>query len=373
MTKRDYYDILGVSKSASSEEVKKAYKKLAKKYHPDVNKEDGSTEKFKEISEAYAVLSDGSKKQAYDQFGHAGFDQRYSQEDIFRGFDFGDVGDIFGDSGAGNIFEMLFGGGRRRTREKRGEDLSYELEITLKEASTEIKKEITFYKLNKCNECKGSGSEDGELENCHQCEGKGQITHNRRTPFGVFSQTTLCHSCRGEGKHIKHPCKQCNGSGLIEKKHKVKVTIPAGVDTGSKLRLNGEGNDVKEGRSGDLYLFIHVIKDKLFERRGDDIYFRVPISFSQAALGDTIKVPTLTGDVDMKVKSGTQSSTIYRLKGKGIPHLEVSGKGDQYVEVVVKTPSKLNKKQKELFEKLAKNSKEKLTLDKGFLGKIFNA
>lgn len=372
MTKRDYYEILGISKTASNDEIKSAYKKLAKKYHPDVSKDKNSAEKFKEISEAYAVLSDNNKRAQYDQFGHAGFDQRYSQEDIFRGFDFDIFSDIFGNNeGVDSIFDMFFGGNRRKRYSNRGSDLRYDIEITLKEAAKGAKKPISFFKEDKCENCNGTGSSDSKTEKCSKCNGKGSITHTSRTVFGYFQQTTICSNCNGLGQQIKNPCKRCNGSGILKKERHLTVTIPPGVDTGHQLRLNGEGSYIKNGQSGDLYIVIHVLEDPLFERRGNDIFIRIPISFSQAALGDKIKVPTLENEIIMTIPPSTQTGTIFRIKNKGLKSVDSDSIGDQFVEVIVRTPTKITKDIKELLQNLSKLSKEDLNYDKkSFFNKI---
>ncbi len=373
MAKRDYYEILGVTKTASQEDIKSAYKKLAKKYHPDVSKEDGASEKFKEISEAYAVLSDGNKKAQYDQFGHAGFDQRYTQEDIFRGFDFDIFDEIFGrSSGVDNIFDMFFGGSRQQRRQ-RGNDLQYSVKISLKEAAFGITKDINLNKKAQCKDCDGTGAKDGELVTCPTCKGSGYSTTTRRTPFGYFSTTTNCSKCHGLGRYPKHECKHCNGSGLVNEVKKLSVKIPAGIDTGSTLRIKGEGEAVKNGSSGDLFLVIHVEKNELFERREDDLYYKTLITFSQAALGTQINIPTLEDEITMKIPAGTQSGTIFRLKGKGIKHLDFNGNGDLYVEVFIKTPTKLSKKERQLFEEISKIEVKPEKSDRTFFSKVVDA
>jgi len=358
----DYYEVLGLKKDASKEEIKKAYKTLAKKYHPDVNKESDSAEKFKKISEAYAVLSDDTKRPQYDQFGKEGFQNKYSQEDIFRNFDFNDIfGDIF--SGDGSPFEMFFGGGRKR--QKRGRDLRYDIEIEFEEAIFGCTKEIEIKKLDICDTCDGTGSKDGKLEACKECNGTGQVRVSRRTPFGSFVQVTGCSACNGEGKTITHPCKECNGSGRAHKIKKLKINIPAGVDNESQLRVNKEGESgVRGSISGDLYIVIYVKESEIFEREENNIYLEVPISFSQAALGDEVKIPTLEKEVTLKIPSGTQPGDKFKLSGKGAPYVDGYGRGDQIVIVRVITPKSLNKEQKKLFEELKKNEDKKSLLDK---------
>ena len=346
----DYYEVLGLKKDASKEEIKKAYKTLAKKYHPDVNKESDSAEKFKKISEAYAVLSDDTKRPQYDQFGKEGFQNKYSQEDIFRNFDFNDIfGDIF--SGDGSPFEMFFGGGRKR--QKRGRDLRYDIEIEFEEAIFGCTKEIEIKKLDICDTCDGTGSKDGKLEACKECNGTGQVRVSRRTPFGSFVQVTGCSACNGEGKTITHPCKECNGSGRAHKIKKLKINIPAGVDNESQLRVCKEGESgVRGSISGDLYIVIYVKESEIFEREENNIYLEVPISFSQAALGDIMNIPSLKGDVKLKIPAGVQSGIKFRLNGKGVPYLDGYGHGDQYIVINIVTPTSINKEQKKIFEKL---------------------
>lgn len=372
MAKRDYYEILGVSKDASKAEIKKAYKKLALKYHPDVSKDKDSEEKFKEISEAYAVLSDDNKKAQYDRFGHEGFDQRFSQEDIFRGANFDDIfSEIFGNNFfGGSIFDMFFGGRGRRTR--KGRDLQYDVDVDFKDAVFGTTKKIKIFKHIGCEDCDGTGAKDSKLTSCDHCNGTGHMTRTQRTPFGIFSQSSICNYCQGSGKIAKEKCGKCKGSGLVKSSKELKVKIPAGIKNGSYLKIKGEGEVVKDGIPGDLFVVIHVKEDNIFERKGDDIYVTAHISFSQAALGDVIEVPTLHGDVKLKIPSGTQTNTIFRLKDKGVDNIEGYGKGDQFVKVIVSTPSKLNRKQKELFKSLAKEGKEKIKIEKGFFEKIFS-
>lgn len=369
-TKRDYYEILGVSKKASKEDIKKAYKELAKKYHPDVSKEKDSTEKFKEISEAYAVLSDDSKRNTYDQFGHTGFDQRYTQEDIFKGFDFGIFDEIFGSRGFGrgfgdfsDVFESFFWSPRQR--ERRGSDLRYDLDVSLKEAAFGTTKTVNINKLEECETCNGTGSKDGKLDRCETCNGHGVITKTSRIAFGTFTTTTTCNKCHGTGKVIRNVCNSCNGTGIKKLKKELEIKIPAGIDNGSSLRLKGQGNSIKGGKSGDLYIVINVEENEFFKRQENNIYVKIPITISQAALGTKIDVPTLDGDVEMKIPPGTQSGTLFRLKGKGIKN-DYNGIGDQFVEVNIIMPSKLNKKQVELFRELEKEEKSQ----KGFFSRL---
>ena len=371
--KRDYYEILGTNKNASPEEIKKAYKDLAKKYHPDVSKDPNATEKFKEISEAYAVLSDTQKKAAYDRFGHDGFDQRYTQEDIFRGFDSDIFRDIFGSrvSDFDNIFDMFFGNRQgHRERERRGSDLRYDLEITLKEAASGTKKTFSIMKKAECETCNGSGSKDGKTETCAVCDGHGVIMKTARIAFGTFSTTSTCNKCHGSGKIIKHPCSSCNGRGIENLKKDIEISIPSGVDTGFHLRLKDEGEAIKDGKSGDLYVVIGVEENEFFKRQENDIYVEIPITFSQAALGAKIDVTTLDGNVEMKIPQGAQSGTLFRLKDKGIKYINHNEHGDQYVQVKIITPTKTSKKQQEIFRQLEKEEEDS---QKSFFQKLKNS
>lgn len=363
MTKRDYYEILGVGRDASKEEIKKAYRRLAKKYHPDVNKSEDAEEKFKEISEAYEVLSDSEKRERYDRFGHA------AAGDFFRGggFDwsdfthFSDIEDLFGrgDFFGRDIFDVFFrgfgGGGRERTRSSRGRDLRYDLEISLEDSATGLKTEIQVPRSEKCKTCNGTGAKSGKVKMCPTCNGSGQERQERRTPFGFFASVTTCRKCGGSGEIIEEPCQNCGGSGITQKTRKISVKIPAGVESGSRLRISGEGDSgFRGGQTGDLYVVIHVQPHEFFKREGDDLFCKIPITFSQAALGAEIEIPTLKSKAKLKIPPGTQSGTIFRLKGEGIPHLGGKNRGDQLVEINVITPKKLSRKQRELFEELAK-------------------
>lgn len=356
MAKRDYYDILGVSRDASPEEIKKAYRKLAMKYHPDKNpsNREESEEKFKEISEAYAVLSDDEKRARYDKYGDAGM-EGYTTEDIFRGVDFSD---IFRDFGFDSIFDELFGFGRKSRYEyggphpRKGSDLEYKLEIPLEDAAFGSKKTIQVEKREVCDDCNGSG---GKTEICPRCDGTGQIRDVRRTPFGQFVNITPCNRCRGEGKIITEPCSECNGKGKVRRTSNIKVEIPPGVDTGNRLRIAGQGEPgANGGPPGDLYVDIRVKPHETFKRDGDDIYYEAPITFSQAALGATIAVPTLDGNAKVKVPAGTQTEKSFRLKRKGMPKLHGLGRGDEWVKVRVVTPTSLSKEEKNLFKELSK-------------------
>ncbi|HIE35709.1 MAG TPA: molecular chaperone DnaJ [Candidatus Omnitrophica bacterium] len=362
-TKRDYYEILGVSRDASLEEIKKAYRQLALKYHPDrvpPEKKKEAEEKFKEISEAYAVLSDPKKRELYDKFGHAGIDSRYTTEDIFKGADFS----WFADFDLGNIFEDIFSdfgfdifGARRYSRSKakrRGEGLYLEINISLEEAAKGVEKEVSFYRYENCSNCGGSGAAPGTTkEVCPQCRGKGVVSSG----IGFFSFSQTCPYCRGEGEVIKKRCPECRGEGRVRIRKVLKVNIPQGVDTGSILRLREEGN-WQTGGKGDLYLHIGVRPHPIFERKQDNIKCKVKISVLKAILGGQVEVPTLNGKVKMMIPSGTQSNTVFRLKGKGISNLRTKRVGDQLVEVEVEIPKRLSSKERKLLEEWAKLRRE---------------
>ncbi|PVX26146.1 MAG: molecular chaperone DnaJ [Candidatus Bathyarchaeum sp.] len=360
--KRDYYEVLDVQKDASKQDIKKAYRKLALKYHPDRNKAPDAEEKFKEISEAYAVLSDNEKRSQYDQFGHAGINGKYNWEDIYRSTDFASVFRDIGFGGFGSIFDMFFGGGgHRRNGPRKGADLRYDIEITLDEVAFGLEKEIEVQGFDVCGTCHGSGMKPGTAsQKCPKCKGAGEIQHTRSLGGMYFTQVQPCGECSGRGFPSKNLCQTCKGSGSTRGMHKINLKVPAGIEDGCSLRLSGEGQPgLKGGPKGDLYVVVHVKRHKLFERRGDDILHEVKVSFPQAALGTKIDVPTLYGNATLKIPSGTQSGTIFRLKGKGLPHLHGWGKGHHFVNVVVHTPKKLTKQQKKLLEKLEKELKGK--------------
>lgn len=321
------------------------------KYHPDKG---GDAEKFKEISEAYAVLSDDNKRKQYDQFGHAGFDQRFSQEDIFRGADFESIFDeIFGRSGfefGGSIFDTFFG--RQRYRgEERGADLSHEITIGFEDAVNGIEKEIRVLVTEACSVCKGSGAENDDFETCGECNGSGQIRKTRRTVFGVFSSISICDECEGEGNIIKNKCKECKGSGTISEMKKLKVKIPAGIDNENQIRLSRKGNVNRKGKNpGDLYIIVKVKDHEVFKRDGYDIHLEVPISFYLAAAGGEIKIPTLNGNANLKIPSGTKSGTVFRLQEEGIKYLNDDDVGDEYIKVIIDVPKNLDSKQKKLLQ-----------------------
>ncbi len=367
MTK-DYYKILGVDKNATKEEIKKAYKKLAKKYHPDLNKESGSDEKFKEINEAAAVLADDQKREQFNRFGTTA-DQFGSG---FQGFDFSDFMSDIGGFDFDNIFESFFGGSfgkRRRRGPSRGADLRYDLEINLEEAAKGAVKHISIPKLVKCDKCNGSGAEsDKDIVTCPDCNGSGMQRREQRTPFGIFVTTTTCRKCRGQGRYIKNECKACDGTGVVRKTRKLEIKVPAGAEEETNLRLTGEGEAGEKGaQPGDLYIVIHVKEHDLLERQGDDLYVKANVPFTIATLGGEIQVPTIDGKAKLKIPSGTQSNTIFRMRGKGIPYLHGSGQGDELVEVIIDVPTKLSKKQKECLREFEKETKKK----RGFLSKVF--
>jgi molecular chaperone DnaJ len=371
--KRDYYEILGLSRSASNAEIKDTYRKLALKYHPDRNKSPDAEDKFKEISEAYAVLSDPDKRRQYDMLGHVGFDQRYSPEDIFRGVDFES---IFRDLGFGagfnfeNFFSPFFGRGGFRRRILRGRDLVQDVEISLDEAAEGVEKKIQVKRIEKCETCKGTGANPGTSpRSCPECNGVGRVQSVQRSMFSTFIQVVPCPKCRGTGQIIDSPCKKCKGVGLEERKRRITVKIPPGIDSGYQLRLKGQGDvPQEEGVPGDLYVNIYVSPHKHFKRVGDNLLYNLEIGYPQAALGARITVPTLDGNTEVKIHPGTQPGDVITLKGKGMPRLHRHGRGNLLVRVDVSVPEKLTTKQKMLIEELAKELKQEV--DKG--GRFFN-
>ncbi len=362
--KRDYYEVLGLSKGASDEEIKKSYRKLAKQYHPDLHPGDKECEdKFKEIGEAYEVLSDADKKAKYDQFGHATFDPNSGfgggAYGGFGGFD--DLGDILG-----NIFGGGFGGfggsggGARRNAPRKGENVHVNLSVSFEEAAFGCSKEINIPRIEDCEDCKGSGCKEGSSpETCSECHGTGSVRVQQRTPFGMMQSQTQCPKCGGTGKIIKDPCPTCSGKGKVRRQRKLSVNIPAGIDDGQTISLRGQGHaGLNGGPSGDLLITISVKAHALFERDGASVLFELPISFVQATLGAEIEVPTIDGKVKYTIPEGTQTGTVFRLKGKGIPYLNGSSRGDQYVTVYIVTPKNLNKEQKELLREFGKATGE---------------
>lgn len=352
--KRDYYEVLGVPKNASKDQIKDAYRTLAMQYHPDRNKSPEAEEKFKEISEAYAVLSDDQKRSQYDTMGRADFGQQYSQEDIFRGADFDS---IFRDFGFGDIFETMFGGGLRgRSGERRGNDLTYELEVTLEDAFRGTEKEIEVPRIEKCDVCGGSGSAPGTSpKTCQRCGGSGQLRVVQNIGFGRFVQVGVCPTCRGKGTVVDKPCPECRGTGVVRRKRRITVRIPPGVDDGSQLRLRGEGEaSQNSGNTGDLFVVIRMAHHPFFEREGEDLYYDLNIGFPQAALGTEVSVPTFEGEISVTVPPGTQPRQVLRLKGKGMPKLGGYGRGNLLIRVNVEVPRNINQRQRQLLEELAK-------------------
>lgn len=374
MAKKDYYEILGVSKSADEKEIKKAYKRLAMKHHPDKN-QDNKTEaeaKFKEVKEAYEILSDPQKKASYDQYGHSAFEQGGfgGQSGGFGGFNQGDFGDDLGD-----IFSSFFGGrsrGQSQQAQRRGDDLQYNLEITLEDAAKGITKEITITTFSKCDICDGLGTKNKQdIKTCETCHGAGSVTIQQ----GFFASQRTCPNCHGSGKTVKNPCKKCSGTGRYKKPKTLSVTIPAGVDTGSRIRLSGQGEAGLNGeQAGDLYVQIIVKESAIFERDGNDLHCQIPINITLAALGGTITVPTLSGQVELTIPAETQTGKKLRLREKGIKSLRGSSIGDLYCHILVETPVKLTDKQKELLQELGQTfaslDDKNNPKSKGFLDKV---
>lgn len=356
-SKRDYYEILGVPRNATKEEIKAAYRKLALQYHPDRNKSPDAEEKFKEISEAYAVLSDDEKRMQYDQFGHAGIDSRYTQEDLFRGVDFDEILREFGFGGFDSIFERFFFGSEEA---RRGRDISAEVMVTLQDVDRGVTKQLQIERLQVCFTCHGSGAQPGTLvKTCNACGGKGKVQQVTSAGFARLVRVIQCPQCRGRGVLIQNYCKTCKGKGSVEVKRTLDIQIPAGVEDGTTLRLKGEGDQYdKDARPGDLYVVVRVKDDPRFKRNGADLYHDTQIGLIKAILGGSIKVPTLDGSVELRVPPGTQSGSIFRLKGKGLPKLNGWGRGDIYVRVTVKIPESLNQKQRELINELSKTGLE---------------
>ena len=359
--KRDYYEVLGVQKGATEEEIKKAYKKMARKYHPDLNPGDkDAEEKFKEVNEAYEVLSDSEKKARYDQFGFAGVDPNFGAGAGGwgggaggAGFDFGDLGDIFG-----SFFGGGFGGGQARRNPnapQRGESIRMNLTISFEEAAFGCEKELELDRYESCETCRGSGAAPGTSpEICPDCHGSGTVQTRRQTPMGVFASNGPCRKCGGTGRLIHQPCSDCRGSGAVRKRRTIKVNIPAGIDHGQTISLRGQGNAGRNGGpAGDLLITVMVQPHEIFRRGGVDVFCEAPITFPQAVLGAELEIPTIDGKVKYDIPEGTQSGTTFRLKGKGIPALNGRGRGDQYVTVYIETPRNLNREQKEALKKFA--------------------
>lgn len=366
--KRDYYEVLGVPKDASADDLKKAYRKLAKKYHPDMNPGDKTAEaKFKEVNEAYEVLSDSTKRQRYDQFGHAGVDPSYGA----GAGGAGGFGGGFGGFDVGDIFESFFGGGfggfggSTRTRNPnapiRGNDVNVTIGLAFMEAAKGCKRQIQVQRLEKCETCDGSGSKSGTApQTCPDCGGTGQIKVQQRTPIGVIQTSRTCPKCSGKGKIIKEPCPDCRGMGRVRRTRTLEVSVPAGIDDGQTFVLRGQGDQgVNGGPAGDVNIMVTLRPDTLFERDGFDVWCDIPITFSQAVLGDEIVVPTIDGKVKYTVPEGTQSGTVFRLRNKGIAYVNGRGRGDQYVKVNIEVPRNLNAKQKDALKKFEELSSEK--------------
>ncbi len=372
--KRDYYEVLGVSKNASEDEIKKAYKKLARKYHPDMNPGDKEAEeKFKEVNEANEVLSNPEKKAKYDQFGFAGVDPNYGAGQGgyggAGGFDFGDLGDIFG-----SFFGGGFGGGGRRNPNapQRGESIRASLSVEFTEAAFGCEKSITIDRSEQCPTCKGKGCAPGTTpEVCTECHGTGTVTQAQRTPFGMMQSQTVCPKCRGKGQIIHQPCPDCRGAGAVRKRRTIQVNIPAGIDNGQTISLRGQGHSGKNGGpSGDLLITVMVRPHEIFRRDGTAVFCEAPITFTQAVLGGTLEIPTIDGKVKYDIPEGTQTGTVFRLRGKGIPVLNGRGRGDQYVTVNIETPRNLNREQKEALKKFSESLGEgNYEKHKSFFGK----
>ncbi|MCK5626855.1 MAG: molecular chaperone DnaJ [Candidatus Bathyarchaeia archaeon] len=355
MPNKDYYETLGIARNATKEEIKSTYRKLALKYHPDRNKSPSAEEKFKEISEAYAVLSDDEKRRTYDMYGQAGIGDKYTAEDIFRGVDFED---IFRDTGFGfgSIFDTFFSRGRRNPPQ-RGYDLQYDLEISLEEASATLEKELTISRVEECKKCDGSGAKPGsKTKDCPLCHGAGQIRRQQSAGgFFTITQVTTCERCNGRGEIVEVPCEECDGSGQIRRSRKMTVNIPRGIDDGSTLRLRGEG-DTGPGRipPGDLYVTVHIRPHAIFERRHENLLCEIPISFTQASLGAKVSAPSLDGEMELKIPPGTKPGTLFKIRGKGMPRINSRSRGDEYVKINLTVPTELTKRQKELLIELEK-------------------
>ncbi len=365
--KRDYYEVLGVSKDASADDLKKAYRKLAKQYHPDMNPGDKTAEaKFKEVNEAYEVLNDPAKRQRYDQFGHAGVDPSYGA----GGSGFGGAGG-FGGFDVGDIFESFFGGGfggfggSSRTRNPnapiRGNDINVTIGLTFMEAAKGCKQKIQIQRLEQCETCGGTGAKKGtNPETCSECGGTGQVKVQQRTPIGIIQTTRTCTRCNGKGKVIKEPCSSCRGMGRVRHSRTLEVSVPAGIDDGQTFLLRGQGDQgINGGPAGDVNIMVTLRPDELFERDGFDVWCDIPITFSQAVLGDEITVPTIDGKVKYEVPEGTQSGTVFRLRNKGIQYVNGRGRGDQYVKVNIEVPRNLSSKQKDVLKDFEKLSSDK--------------
>ena len=375
MADKDYYEILGVDKSADENAIKKAYRSLAKKYHPDMNPGDATAEqKFKEVNEAYSILSDPDKKAKYDQFGSAAFDGTGG----FNGGGFGDFGDF------GDIFSNIFGGGfggfgggssARRNGPVDGDDIAVRMTLTFEEAAKGLKRDVTYHRVQKCSDCGGSGAEKGsEVETCTKCHGSGRIRVQQRTMFGVMQSEQACDACRGSGKIIKKPCGNCNGKGYVKVSKTLSVNIPAGMDDGQRMALRGQGNEGRNGgMAGDLIIVFSVKPHEIFTREGYDLYCEVPVTFTDATLGAEIEVPTLEGKIKHTIPEGTQPGTTFRIREKGISRVNGKGKGDLYFTVNVEVPKNLSGAQKDILRKFAESCGDKnYTKKSGFFKKFFS-
>ena len=374
MNNTEYYDRLGVSKDASQDEIKRAYRKMSKKYHPDINKEPGAEEKYKEVQEAYETLSDDQKRAAYDQYGPDGANAGFGGQGGFGGFDGG-----AGFGGFEDIFSSFFGGGASRNPNapRQGDDLQYRVNLSFEEAVFGAEKEVHYNREATCKTCSGSGAKPGTSPvTCGRCQGQGVINVDTQTPLGVMRRQVTCDVCHGTGQEIKDPCQTCHGTGHEKQSHKVSVKIPAGVETGQQIRLAGQGEaGFNGGPYGDLFVIINVNPSDKFTRDGSTIYYTLNISFVQAALGDTVEVPTVHGNVEMTIPAGTQTGKTFRLKGKGAPRLRGGSQGDQHVTVKIVTPTKLNDAQKEALLAFAKASGDEKIVPqkKGFFNKVKDA
>lgn len=356
-SKRDYYEILGVPRESDPKELKRAYRKLALQYHPDKNPDPEASDRFKEISEAYAVLSDQEKRRRYDQFGHAGIDQQYSQEDIFRNADFGD---IFGEGGLGDIFSRIFGGGfgggfgGAQRGPRQGRTIEHPYAISLEDAFHGHRAEVDLRRQAVCQTCDGSGSKTGKTVTCQTCGGQGQVAQVQRTPFGVMQRVGACPACRGEGQTVRDPCEACRGEGRRPETQTLHIDIPAGVDDGMRLRIGGEGEaGPRGGPPGDLILFLQIKPHARFQRDGPDLHAELLVSMPRAALGGRVPFAGIDGALEVQVPPGVQSGKRLRITGEGMPRLRGGGRGDLLLRVQVETPARLNDRQRELFQELA--------------------
>jgi len=366
MAKRDYYEVLGVPRNASEEDIKKAFRQMARKYHPDLNPGNKQAEEqFKEVNEAFQVLSDGKKRAQYDQFGHAAF-----RPEDFAGFRSSSFEDLFRDFGFGDIFSVFGGGqGPRARGPQPGADLRYDMEISFEEAFQGVKKTIEVPHSVQCPTCHGTGAKPGTLKTCPKCGGSGQVRNIRRSPFGQMVQISTCPQCGGSGSIAGEQCETCHGDGAVRKVAKIEVAIPRGIDEGQYLRVAGEGEaGERGGEAGDLYVVVHVAPHPIFERHGKDLYCKTIIDLATAVLGGEVQVPTMTGNAGLKIPAGTQSHTVFRLKGQGMPGLNSDRRGDQLVKVVVYIPEKISKKQRDLLREFAGEKKEETSA--GFFEKL---